>query len=180
MPTELGLLTALIEKWPDLIARKGFGPNHCILATRTAIEVGRYFGFEWSPLPIDFAMFNAEGFESFMTNIPVSEWPESAWSIGASCGLANGEWTGHMVVRTHRHLADLSAAQFDRPAKDLHVKPWIIERSTETPPWWFNRDDGVRFVIMPRPDVRSYHKARDWTANYRDLAAQLIRELRVK
>lgn len=172
---ERELLEALVRLWPTVATEDRLIPGHCIIATRVALEVGRYFGFpDWEALPVDLIVFNKAGFAQFRDDIPVAEWPSEAWSIGSMWD----EQPGHLIVATPEHLADLSANQYDRPHRSLRVEPWVVERPDFEPPWWFESTDGNWSRIMPRPDVSMHKSSPNWRQDYKPFAGEIIRLLR--
>jgi hypothetical protein len=177
--TENELITYLLHRWPDIVGER-YRINHCIMATRAAIEVGHYFGYTWHPLVVNIAVFNQAGFELFQQGIPFTDWPAEAHSVGVisqNTTTATG-WDGHLLARAGDILIDLAGAQFDRPGKDIAIGPWTFKVEGEGP--WPGLRDGTHLIVWPQTGITVYRRTRDWKTNFAEPAAQLIRELKVK
>lgn len=108
----------------------GLVDNSCILSTRIGLEVLERHGVRAVAQAVRVAAYNTEGIRLFMQEVPHSEWPDSAWSVGIEgTGKVTPEtkaWDGHLVLivrnpnRT-RTLIDLTADQLDRPHHNINV-----------------------------------------------------------
>jgi hypothetical protein len=171
-----GLLLGLQEIWPKYA--EGLKPNHCILATRVAIEVGRYFGVTYEPMAVSIAVFNEAGWKLFQEGVESKDWPADAWSVGTPSDdtLTNGVWNGHLMISGSGVIADLNADQMSRPARNIVVPNWVALRPTEPPPW-AHREDGTYIMLKPVP-ASHYRQARDWRTNYKLMTGDVIRQIK--
>ena len=167
-------LLALQEVWPDFA--EDLQPNHCILVTRVAIEVGRYFGVDYEAMPVTIAVFNEAGWRLFREGVPNKDWPEEAWSVGTFCEdtFSDRSWNGHLIVSGPGVLADLNATQMSRPHRGIDLPNWISPTPDGEPPWTWSKDDGTHITIKPE-QARHYRQSRDWRINYKSLTSEVIR-----
>jgi hypothetical protein len=173
----------LVEFWP-VVTRPGLRPNHCILASRVAVEVGRYFGIPITERSTRCLVANARAWELLNQQIPVSEWPDDAWSVGVDPDDDRNRGTGypgHVIAESEHYLIDLSAAQFSRPKRGLEFGPMFLPRPEMDTEYWTYADseNGTVIVYSPQAD-RRYRNAPDWReeTNWKPEAAALIRLIR--
>jgi hypothetical protein len=175
----MALLLALKDLWPEFTP--DFNPNHCILATKVAIEVGRYFGVNFEPMPVSIAAFNQVGWEQFSQGIEVKDWPPEAWSVGVhSADTWNQEgnrWDGHLIISGSGVLADLNADQLSRPERGITIENWVALRPDTPPPWNHTQEDGTHLVLSST-QATLYRQAKDWKTNYKPVTGEAIRILR--
>jgi len=175
------VLFALHDAWPEVWPHEPYTKGACILATRTAIEVGRYFGVTLTAQPLSVVVLNPAAKAEYAQQRPIDEWPPEAWSVGTHCTdtvTATG-WEGHLIVVGDGMMADLTAGQFDRPEKGIRCAPWVMPVPTQPPPWGFEFGEApsTQMVMLPC-EARAYRQSPDWRTNYRDLAAATIRRIR--
>jgi hypothetical protein len=175
---ERNLAELIAVLWPDLIA-PGLGVNHCILAARVLVEVGAYFGFDWRAQAVDVVVANQAAWELIQTDVPVSEWPEEAWSTGChhDLDLPGRGYNGHVVVLGDHLIMDMAAKQFSRPHRGLVVDGPIVGTTDGFEHGAVFTDDETVVIYRPR-DSLAYRDAPDWRTNYRIETAALIRALR--
>jgi hypothetical protein len=101
-----------------------FKVESCIETTRLGLQVFNNVGIPARPQPVKVAISNDIAHELMKGRVPTQYWPPQAHSIG--CGYdseaAGDGWNGHLVLvlkdpEGNRHIADISADQFDRPGK---------------------------------------------------------------
>jgi hypothetical protein len=124
----------------------------CIESSRILCALLDRRGIPARPMPVDITVSNMAAHELQQKHIPVSQWPDAAWSVGVNAdhtgptsgpiGMGDAQgWHGHLITRVARSsILDCSAAQFRRP----HI-PF--------PGWW----------KMPWPSEWRNDKSEDWT-----------------
>lgn len=182
---ESTLIYAMASGWPEIAA--GLKPNHCIIAARVAVEVGRYFGVPITPRAVDAIAFNGKGYELFQRGVPATEWPSEAWSVAAVRDDRDGYersphsgYDGHVIVESPRYIVDLSAEQFHRPGRTLDVgSPIVIEKPETYDPTTVIARHGETTVIYIAEDGQRFATAPDWRnrLNYGVEAAAMIKFL---
>lgn len=105
--------------------------NTCVLTTRIGLAVLESQGVRARPQPVFVTVANRRGFEMHQNRVPVERWPSDAWAVGIDersslTGKDSKSWNGHLVLVVRlpgepRLLIDLTADQFDRPAKGMVV-----------------------------------------------------------
>ena len=175
----MAVMYALHGTWPEVTKDKYLQENHCILATRTAIEVGRYFGVKLEPLPVSILLFNQPGWERFTQGIPVSDWPPEAWSVGTETNdeVTKTGWNGHLIISGGGMMLDLTANQMARSHRNIWAEPWILKTPDEEPPWVFRTDDDTTMILNP-VEAKKYKGTKDWKVKHNQLAAESIRLIR--
>lgn len=181
--------------------------NNCILSTRLGVDVLKRYGLDAKAQPVIVAAFNREGYEMYARNVPPSQWPDDAWSVGvAGTGESDRDvraWDGHLVVllrnppnaegRKVRTLIDLTADQFDRPERGIYVGGPVFMDLTST---WTPHDplfttmgagspDDVRTVVLYKPQVNAgdWRSAPDWMGypeTHEDLVDTIVKVLDAK
>lgn len=168
--------------------------NNCILSTRLGVKVLEHYGVNARPQPVTVHAFNLEAWELAEKRVPVSEWPEAAWSVGIEgTGKSDPEtrsWDGHLVLivknpsRT-RTLIDLTADQLDRPHKHINVGGPVFLDLTGT---WTPRDPlgtildqqkgalGNPTIVLYRPQMTAgdWKDSPDWSSKH-DLFDNMVR-----
>ncbi|KQP62920.1 hypothetical protein [Nocardioides sp. Leaf285] len=109
--------------------------NTCVATTAIGVRVLEHYGITARPTSVWVSAINGKGFRLREQGVHPSQWPDDAWSIGVRPGMRatdvsldarTGGWDGHLVLILRRPgggrtLIDLTADQFDRPQRDLHV-----------------------------------------------------------
>ncbi len=97
----------------------------CVETVRVGIEVGRYFGYTITPQPVTLMIATREWDEFVAEHGYVPEARQYGWSLGTHGGnidSGGNAWGGHLAgLAPGGVYLDLSADQFDRPAKGLRV-----------------------------------------------------------
>jgi hypothetical protein len=180
--TEDELVDWMAKLWPTVT--DGLLPNHCILAARVAVEVGRYFGVPITERAVKVAVFNAKADALAKAGVPTADWPDDAWSVGVGpddvrSSMSSG-YNGHVIAESESYVLDLSAGQFNRPTRDLVVTgPMVLPRGPDPAECWVYGDErGQVLIYEPIPD-RGYRDSPDWRdpSNWRDRAGRLIRTI---
>lgn len=184
----MNLLDALCRDWVAFASRD-FEPRCCIAAACMGSEALRYFGVPAEPVAADVVLFNARGWDLQQAGIPTSEWPPEAWSLGVQheTNVAQGMpgpkgYPGHLVIIVHDLLIDLSAAQFNRPARNLRCdRPLILDGGTwddaaGAMSFGATLPDGSKIAYWLRPEIRSWRASPD--ARRKSLAGAMIRRIR--
>lgn len=178
--TEDQLIRLMAQEWPEIA--EGLKPNHCIIAARVAVEVGRYFGIPIEARAVDAIAYNKSGGEMMTRGVPLDEWPEEAWSVGIVKGIPGPGYDGHVIAESPRFILDLAAGQFNRPWRALDCPgPIVIEKPEEYDPAVVKATRGDTTIVY-RSEVggRRFMGAPDWRneLNFGVEAAALIRVLR--
>lgn len=105
--------------------------SRCIETSRALMETLKHFGIPARLMPVDIIVNNPRAFEMKQRNVPITHWPNDAWSVGVlregPAFSKNGGWNGHMLVRVAREwLCDPNAGQFLRPDKILLPSGWTV------------------------------------------------------
>lgn len=184
MPTNADLearaVHALAAAWTDLVA-PFFAPRVCILAARVAHEALTYLDVPHGVQPVQAVVANDIALAMMVGDLPMADWPDEAWNVsaGSQSNLGNG-WAGHVAVIADNWYLDLSATQFDRPAKNIATGGPIVRHLDE-----MAFDTGyIRFPVAEgwyqwRPeDNPTYRTAPDWKVNGPEFAGPVIRRLK--
>lgn len=152
-------------------------PNSCIVSTRIGQLVLARFGFTARPVVTAVVAANAEAAKLIERDIPLSQWPASAWSVGVAAQGDHhpGGFDGHLVlvlrrqVGLRRLLIDLSADQMDRPHRGVRVPGPVIgtvpELWTPDNPATVTADDGMVLTYQPVLGLTVYRKSSDWSGH---------------
>jgi hypothetical protein len=185
METEL-LLERLRSLWLEVVA-PNVRKNCCILAASTTVRVCQYFGVRAKELAVRTRILNTEAVELEAAHVPMSEWPDSAWSVGVneSAPPVDRGWVGHLMVSVENgdFIVDLSSYQWDRPSKGIEVGALIRARAditTSTTGWSVaaGASETTWCMWQPWPENRGYRKGKDWRAGAEHITGPLIRQLR--
>ena len=70
---------------------------------------------------------NEEARVLMLQGVTVSDWPDTAWSLGVNSKTVDGKGVGfHLVIQMQEGILDLSALQFNRPSKGISVPPALF------------------------------------------------------
>jgi hypothetical protein len=186
MPTNADLETrivhALADAWTAIVAPEVI-PRACILAARVATEVLDYFSIPHVVQPVETIAANDACLTMVLHDVPIADWPADAWNVAAgrrSAAVNGNGWPGHLAVVTTDWYLDLSATQFDRPAKHIVTGGPVVRHVDEmTLDRWFIRFPIVEGWYQWNPeDNHTYRTARDWTVNGPEFAGPVIRRLK--
>lgn len=150
--------------------------NSCVLSTRVGLSVLDAVGVRAIAQPVFVVVYNRKGYQLTQQRVPVSEWPDDAHSLGIDARNVfegNGGWNGHLVLVVRlpgqpRTLIDLTADQFDRPARNMVVGgPVFMDLPSGSP--WTPRDplyttagDEQDLLISYRPMPPQHPAAQTW------------------
>lgn len=188
MPGEEAVARALCQAWSE--ESEHLRVNSCVLAARVAEEAMACAGILVHVRAVGACCANDEGLVALASGRPTEEWGPDAWTVGASLsaeGMGLPGWAGHLVVETPSSLLDLTAAQFDRPARGIEtggplVLPWaaMVPADAPTlPPALTVPLPGLgHYIVWGEADNRGFRDAPDWRRNYRDFAGPVIRRMR--
>ncbi len=171
----------------------GLSLNCCIAASRICQQAAAYFGLPLRPVPTKVMVVNEAALPYVLSQIPVSSWPEGAWSVGTPSQRRRGRYAGHLIMVARGSgetvICDPSLPQFGRPSFGLDPAPLVEVISGSR--WPGGPDDGRAVFIRPghvvtyahlddHDEFRQAADWRDWTRRYRRLVAQVIRDVRDK
>lgn len=115
-----------------------YAVDSCIASTAVFLDVADWLRLNASPAAVGVFVANPAALKVMAMDPvpPVDQWPDDAWTVGVAPGqkAREGGWPGHLVAILHgdRHrLVDVSADQFDRPARALHVPTPVLGRLPE-------------------------------------------------
>jgi hypothetical protein len=165
-------------------------PDCCIAATRLALCVLRdRLHMKVRPLPIMTAAANAAFIRLFNAEGPPDEATQARWAQEVAWVVILGEtdqepepghWRGHLAALVNDSvLIDLSAGQAYRPAKSIHVGPFL----PTVPPGFPSGQvlgrrplpEGGSLQIEAIPDNHTYQRSPDWQRTQRyDAATRYI------
>lgn len=168
------LLDRIVDEW-SVIARReverGLTVAHCILGTRTLLEVLHQLGVAADAVPVEALVANQLAAGLLGQGIPYQEWPPEAWSVGASIDVSGTGYPGHLVlvadVEEGRYLIDSSTRQFFRPQYGI-MTPWAMHVGIDEA--WPRDGVGMRYQAgtweiswRPCPALGNRHRtASDW------------------
>lgn len=191
----------VVEELPDVarpVIRERFRRDSCLVSTAIAVDVLDYFGIRARPVEVSILVGNAAAAECLSAELPMTEWPEDAWTVGT---VRRGEqpdderveksWDGaHLVALTDDGwLVDLAADQYAREHRAMPVEALTVELG-EAGVARFEAGEAIAlggpegsFIVYRRyPDQRpsSWRSVVDWRdrSRRRDLVGRIIRDLR--
>lgn len=176
-------LGVLASRWDDVVPPSRYHTNHCVLAARVLSEL--FPGIEVIGVNILVANQIAES-SGLDRNAP------GYWTVGyhEQMGRVSDSYNGHVVALWGDTIVDMSARQFDRPAKGIRVRGPIVARISDAvgsiaagyPTARFDLRDlgvGVGFVhysMAARPQRWTANP--DWLSNWRgptDTAREVLK-----
>lgn len=184
------VLKALCDAWAEVVAPKTQVPA-CILAAAVSREALKYFGLgpKTDVVPVAATATNEDGYEYVRAEVPAVAWPDEAWAVYAgsqSKDLDPGRgWSGHMAVLVDGYYVDLTAAQFDRPAKEIETGGALLIHRSQFElvefgggSYWHVPLVKGHYLWHPEPKNDRYRGTPDWTRNRRHFAGDVIRYMR--
>jgi hypothetical protein len=123
---------ALAELWAegDPFNYDFGGLGFCVEVSRLGLEVLQRVGVNAKPLPCELMIANLSGTQHIIRNVPVSQWPDDAWSLGvlARDNPLGSPWNAHLVIEwTGRSgvtgLLDLDLGRHSRPDYGICLRP---------------------------------------------------------
>jgi len=174
VPIEVRLLAKAWDTWQH-DPTFPFRPDHCINGTRVGIHVLRNVGVEAKPVAVEFAILNRFAAELYLGGVPVGDWPEHAYSIGARSDHepAEGGWAGHLMIEGEDWVMDLSARQFHRPGKIDCPGPIVLAGALEANNAWV--DDHQQVLVIRRdPANNAWRGASGWKMTTTNSAAVAV------
>lgn len=172
-------LTALLVGWEQVTRERPLNPAHCILGTRTLFEALRRVGVDSKVVTVEALAANREADGLIRRGVPYTEWPSTAWSVGAVTTAPGSGYPGHVVLVTTvddgTFLLDSSTGQFRRPRYGI-VPPPTLMVEVPDPDWPTDPKMGVRFDTPGwsvswrwAPELGNLHRsAPDWRKGRRD------------
>jgi hypothetical protein len=141
-----------------------------VLATRFGIEVLRTCGVEAHPFPCSFGVYNAEAAQLQLTETPIDQWPESAWSLGvAAIEHPEGQaWSAHLCIEwlgksPATGLLDLDLTRYSRPEHGISMRPLVARWPEGQKDTLAGTFDGSMVHWVGARHLRGYRKGTAWT-----------------
>ena len=124
---------ALVLSWQLNNADRWFDNTKgwCVNGTRLGIDaLAHFLTLAW-PVCFDTAWHNETGRRMIQEKIPAELWPVEAHGVACLVDdpLLDGSIGGHMCLATNEWVVDLTATQFERPHKDIHIEGPLQFRS---------------------------------------------------
>lgn len=178
--------------------------DSCIASTRLGLDVLAYFGVPATEMPLHVGVYNAEAVALLEGGMTFPELAEELqrhsveedggpWSVGI--GPGGGGYAGHLVITVPSLgvVIDLSADQFTREHKNIHLKPYWARVDDEE--WWTDdeafypllADDGSMIMLDRRAhDKTGYLRTPNWKrrsassgpGEFKRLTGEVIRQVR--
>lgn len=166
------VLDVLTTRVPQLLEEK-YRADRCIISTRVAVEVLRRLDVPCHAQAFAVEILNEpavratlEGWLADTTRVFVEK--AKIISVEGSGFIdEKGGWDGHLAVVIDVPvpiLVDLSAGQFTRPTRGIHVEPFWVT----APEWPLFLEDPRGCVAQYRPvPTRTYRNSGDWRTRER-------------
>lgn len=173
------IVEAMARAWGKWQHEPGFpfSPDHCINGTRVVCRAMEKLGVRAQPVSVQFALFNRFAWALFSEGVPVSEWPDHAWSLGVGPGHVKGtdRWDGHLVAEGTSWTLDISAAQFNRPGRITVSGPRIMPKLPPVGRGLVLDDEyGQRLIISRWPANRTWRTSGGWMRLHGTEVAELV------
>lgn len=181
---ENAICNAIKDSWIEFVAPR-VTPNSCVLAAKVVSEVLKRLGLSAFVVPMKAMAVNDVMLDHQLNNVHYAQWSEDAWSVGVGYEKTDASrvdnrlgagFDGHLIVSTSTHFVDLTAGQFDRPAKGIDTGgPIVVPLDSLDFAFSFPVDPASRFIyrelneghiLYEQSEDYSYEKSRDWTINY--------------
>jgi hypothetical protein len=167
-PEQRMTVEAMARAWGQWQSEPGFPftDDHCINGARVVTRALEKLGVQSRAVSVQFLLFNRPAWMLFEQDIPVSEWPPEAWSLGvgpnAQRGVAN-RWDGHVVVEGEGWTLDISAKQFARPGRIRVDGPRLMPPLPTNGQFMHLEDEwGQVLLIKPWPQNNGWRGAAGW------------------
>lgn len=166
------VVDAWIEVAQEEVSEGRLALNHCILGSRTLLEVFKRVDIEADWLTVEALAANRVGMMQILLKRPVKSWPPEAWSVGVSMQSPGGGYPGHVVIVAQedgdQFLVDSSSGQFARPQYGILPPPAMVlqlpDRWEPNPELWL-RHTTPEWELSWRPEPRlglRHRAAKDW------------------
>lgn len=170
-----------------LVASKFARHDNCILTSKIAVEVGRYFGKEVNAWACKLAIWN----RTMQELIDQHGWPDEAtlqdwatrgaWALGCNGKPSDDNgYPFHVVVTCDGWFADYAVEQFARPERDIHIQGVIVGPDCfDHGILRVDNNLGTRIEYQRNRDL-GFLKTNNWKKKHywSDIAGELIRKLK--
>jgi hypothetical protein len=167
-------IEALAAVARDVLSRR-FSPDCCVAATRAGLDVLTGWGVEAEPRFVKACAVNRPWING-------SRDPDIAYMVMIDCEDApDHKIAGHLVIATRNRLIDLSAWQFDRPERGIHVASGLVLTSGRELRIALPGGGAVAYGRHPHPESTRWMSAPDWTlpfVRHQEQHRMLVQELR--
>lgn len=125
--------------------------NTCVATTLIGVNVLARYGIKATPTSVWAEAINGKAYRLREDGVPIAQWPDDAWSVIIRPGARATDiavdnrtgrgWDGHLVLVLRRGpgqprtLIDLTADQFHRPHRALHVEGPVFLDIPPGTPW---------------------------------------------
>ena len=156
-----------------------FSDDHCINGSRVVTRALTKLNIWSQPVSVQFMLFNRPAWMLFNQDVPVSEWPDQAWSLGvgpnAQLGVG-GRWDGHLCVEGAGWTLDISAKQFHRPNRIRMDGPRLMPALPTNGHFMELTDDwGQVLLIKPWPENNGWRTASGWMRLHGTEVKEIVR-----
>jgi len=175
------IVHAMADAW-DVWSKQATFPfgrrrtGYCINATRTGIEALRILGINTKPASVTMLVLNAAAEQLLRADVPVTQWPEHAWSIGLGSSDdvgPNGEWSGHLLIDGGTFTLDLSSEVMERAGRITINCPMILPPLPsygERAAW---STHGHTVIMERAPQHNTWRKASGWKDRHPEIEREL-------
>jgi hypothetical protein len=126
-PPALGLAAAAAHTVADELATAGLRIDSCILGSVACVEVLRYHGQPAKPVEVWAMACDAAAWDHIAAGGAPDRLPAESWTVAIDLSSADPHrFSGHVVVEAAGWWVDPTAAQFDRPARGIHVPGPVV------------------------------------------------------
>jgi hypothetical protein len=174
---------AMARAWGQWQAEPGFpfDDSHCINGARVVTRALEKLGIPSRAVSVQFLLFNRPAWMLFEQDVPLSEWPDEAWSLGIGpnvTGSVRGaqKWDGHLIVEGEGWTLDISAMQFNRPGRIVIDGPRLMPPLPTNGHFMQLEDSrGQVLLIKPWHENNGWRSAAGWMRLHGTEVAECIR-----
>lgn len=176
------LIGLLATEMRPLVQEHYPGMPTCVLSTRIAYDVCRYYGVACEPLSVVLIAGN-ERWVEWMVSLdwkPTAETPlpEGAWSVGVDPNrpAARNRWNGHLVLSVAGGILDCDLGYWARPGQGIHLPGGAF--FVNGPDAYTAPEGGLVLYRERVLDDRIWARSRDWNGRGRRkrIVGSLIRQ----
>lgn len=157
-----------------------FDDSHCINGARVVTRALEKLGIPSRAVSVQFLLFNRPAWMLFNQDVPLSEWPDEAWSLGigpnVTAAVRGTKWDGHVVVEGEGWVLDISAMQFNRPGRIVIDGPRLLPPLPTNGKFLELHDErGQVLLIKPWPENNGWRSAGGWMRLHGTEVKEIVR-----